>query len=274
MLDVVAKSTDLRIPEGGWTAREFAARGRSLMVTLHRVAVISQRKGVAKLAPIVHRTFRHQVERVIQKIQNLGKRLHTVDLLFPSNEALWASVIAEVLNESGEAVTIEVMPVAQSVMSQGYSRTAHFLAQTEARDIAVRITNASRRLAQRIANIDETTRRAFQRVLGEAVAQEMTVAETVRHLRARMNGISAGRAMTIARTELNTAWTEGTKLSFRENRAITEVSVIGCEAREPNSPQYRGESTCNIQGVPVADMDLLTFHPNHTGTIVPSAFRD
>ena len=55
---------------------------------------------------------------------------------------------------------------------------------------------------------------------------------------------------------------------------ITHVSVIGCEAREPGSPQYRGESTCNIQDVPINDADKLEFHPNHTGTIVPSRFRN
>ena len=50
--------------------------------------------------------------------------------------------------------------------------------------------------------------------------------------------------------------------------------AIGCEAREAGSPTYRGESTCNIEDVPVSDADKLRFHPNHTGTMVPSKFRE
>ena len=85
---------------------------------------------------------------------------------------------------------------------------------------------------------------------------------------------NASRINTIARTETNNAWTRGSVASFQESTTLSHVSVIGCEAREPNSPQYRGESTCNVQDVPVEDAGLLDFHPNHTGTIVPSRFRE
>jgi hypothetical protein len=53
---------------------------------------------------------------------------------------------------------------------------------------------------------------------------------------------------------------------------ILTVSVVGCQMREPKGPVFHGESTCNIEEVSVYDMDLLEFHPNHTGTIVPAEF--
>ena len=62
---------------------------------------------------------------------------------------------------------------------------------------------------------------------------------------------------------------------IRVNRGA--VSVIGCEAREPNSPKFDGESTCNFADLEIERLDeflAVGFHPNHTGVLVPSGFKD
>ena len=98
------------------------------------------------------------------------------------------------------------------------------------------------------------------------------MAETAKYLRGNFPERSRNRISTIARTELGQAADEGRKQSMKDLGTVTHVSVIGCEAREAASPTYRGESTCNIEDVPIGDMDTLEFHINHTGTIVPSRF--
>jgi hypothetical protein len=119
-------------------------------------------------------------------------------------------------------------------------------------------------------------------VIRSSIADGHTVAETAKVLEERMPKIAAARIRTIARTETMMAWTEGSIASLQQSGVVTHVSVIGCESREegswgrPSFQQfmYRGEGTCNIQDVPIADAHLLNFHPNHTGSVVPSRFKE
>jgi len=137
-----------------------------------------------------------------------------------------------------------------------------------------RLAREARDIAQRITGINDTTRKQFERAIQNAIGQGMTVTETAQFLVDKFPDMAESRIRTIARTELNGAYAKGSVASYLQSDVVAHVSVIGCEAREPGSPTYRGESTCNIQDVPVVDADNLQFHPNHTGTIVPSGFRE
>jgi hypothetical protein len=80
------------------------------------------------------------------------------------------------------------------------------------------------------------------------------------------------RLTTIARTEGGRAVDEGMKEAFKQSEIITHCSVVGCMAVEPNIPTYNGVPTCNIEDVPVVDVDDVEFHINHTGAWVASKF--
>src|SRR5437588_11165492 len=105
----------------------------------------------------------------------------------------------------------------------------------------------------------------------------MSVSETAGLLERELPPIFGNRALTIARTELNSAWSLGAANSFLQSETLTHISVIGCEAREPRSPHFLGESTCIYPDLPVHQLDeflAIGFHPNHTGNLVPSRFRN
>ena len=268
----------LRIPEEGWNARTFAAHGRQLLVVLARQAQVAQRRAVPELARVIEGMFQDQLDAIIRKVmQVIGARAAKatmVELLFPSQETLWARAIQEVMDEADILVTVKVTPKVQSVMAQGYSRTNALLVQEPFAQAGAAIARRAQEIASRITLINDTTRELLRRQLSSAVDEGLTIQETANKLREIVPGFQKHRARTIARTELNRAYTTGAVASFQQSSTITHVSVIGCQAREPNSPQYRGESTCNIQDVPVHDADKLEFHINHTGTMVPSRFRD
>lgn len=86
--------------------------------------------------------------------------------------------------------------------------------------------------------------------------------------------IIPSRLNTIARTEGGRAIDEGMKESAKVSDILTHMSVVGCQAIEPNIPTYNGIPTCNIEDVPVQDLDMVEFHINHTGAFVASRFKD
>ena len=197
-----------------------------------------------------------------------------IEILFGQPEALWADALNRVFSESGFDAFATVVPPVQSVLAQGYSRTAAFLGQAADPAVNSYITARSRDIASRIVKVNDTTRKQIAKVIGDSINNGETVAETAKALREKVGRLSDSRKVTIARTELQNAYTEGSKQTFKENSTITHLSVIGCEAREARSPQFMGVSTCNIRNVRLSDVDQLVWHPNHTGTLVPSNFRN
>lgn len=203
------------------------------------------------------------------------KQLENITLEPGAHEALWASSIERVMRERGlEMVSINTSAV-QSTVDSSHAATISLLGGIETRGARSRLNSRVRNVAARVKNINDTTRSRMRAIITRGIEdQNLTVAEMAKTLRSKFKDQSRARVSTIARTEMGQAADEGRKQALLEADVVTHISVIGCEAREPGSPQYRGESTCNIENVPVRDVDQLRFHPNHTGTIIPSKFRD
>jgi hypothetical protein len=275
----------LEIPKDGWTAATFARDGVRLIRAINRLALITQRKAVPVVARKADEIFRRQLREVIAIATGTAGRSARefsakteLEIMFPSHEALWMQAINRVFEREGLDIITEMTPPIQSVMAQGYSRTSLLLGDEVGLSAAnAAIAREARGLAAKITRINVTTRNLFERVIRSAIEEGQTVAETARTLSEKLPAYNASRQMTIARTELSAAWTQGSARSFKESSTVTQVSIIGCQEREPNSPQWNGQSTCNYEDLPVTDIDAFLdvgFHPNHTGTMVPTGFRD
>lgn len=271
LIELVGKG--LNVPKDGWNAREFSRQGRLLVLTLDRISKLTQRRAAPYIARTANAIFKRQLDKVISRATKSAKNSF-LDILGLPQEGVWAQALNDVFAEEGIAATAELIPPVQSVMGQAYSRTGILLGQEADPAYSMTIAKESREIAQRIVGINDTTRQTFQRTINGAIRDGLSVTETAQRLRETLPAFNRNRINTIARTETNNAWTKGSVATFQESPTLSHVSVIGCEAREPSSPQYRGESTCNIQDVPVQDANTLEFHPNHTGTMVPSQFRD
>jgi hypothetical protein len=277
----------LRVPARGWTAQEFAAQGRLLLIAMVRLSRITAKKAEPYIRQTAGRIFERQLEEIIRRAETRAgvrsiKAEERVEIIIAGHEALWARALEEVLAEQGAAVVAELVPPIQSVMGQGYNRVSALMGQEVTHAGNQRIAHRALQVAQRIVRVNDTTRHLIERQVRQSIKDGLTVTETAARLRETVPAMQRARVNTIARTETQNAFTEGAVTSFQESETLTHVSVIGCESREKDrwdSPSYqqfmyRGESTCNIQDVPAMDADKLKFHPNHTGTLVPSRFRN
>ena len=282
LIEVVGKG--LEVPKDGWTPAAFARQGTLLLRVMHRLAQLTQRKALPHVAATAKRIMREQMRKVVERAMGRApKKAPTfLEIIMPQHEALWMQALDEVFRETGIEATMELMPPIQSVMGRAYSTTNMLLAQDGDLTGRQRLAREARDIALRITAINDTTRKQFERVIRNAIDEGATVTETARRLTDDFPAMAGSRIGTIARTELNNAYTKGAVTSYQESSTVTHVSVIGCESRELDrwgQPsylpyEYRGESTCNIEDVPVSDADKLRFHPNHTGTMVPSRFRE
>lgn len=272
----------LHIPKEGWNAQNFALYGEQMILTLARVAKITQRRAAPGLAQNCKAMFRGQIHEINRRVLSWSRSTRTakaptsVTLDLPQNAELWVEAMNEVFADAGLDAIATILPPVQSVMGQAYSKTSIILGQ-EPDEVARIVTTQSRSIARKITAISETTRKRITAKVVESIEAGLTVVETAQALEDAAPEIYGNRSLTIARTELNNAWTKGTLLAMGESRTITHFSVIGCEAREANSPQYNGESTCNIQDIAINETEeflAVGFHPNHTGNIIPSRFRN
>lgn len=266
----------VRLPEGEWTAETFARDGRSLITTLVRLSRYVQRKAMPAIYRIAAEIFERQLDRVIDKaMTRAGTRSAKAEVSFEVGgyEALWLQAIEEVMEEDRVSEWLQLVKPLQSVAAQAAARTGELMNIETSAAVLGRLAAEAREVAARITNIDETTRARFSTVIRRTIADNLSMGEIAAELRSSMTEFNRPRLNTIARTETAMAWHKGSVSTMQQSTTLQTVDVVGCEARERNSPQYRGESTCNIMAVPIHDAHLLTFHPNHTGVVVPSAFR-
>jgi hypothetical protein len=245
---------------------------------VNRLAMITQRRAVPILARTSRDLFRRQLAAVVRHAttNKAAKADLVVDLEFPQHEGLWLEAIESVFRGANLEIVTEVMPSVQSVMAKGYGTVSELLGHT-AIDNNAEIARKARTIATKVTAINDTTKDNIINSVRRSIAGGLNVSETAAALERDVVPIFGNRALTVARTELNNAWTEGAATAFKASETLTHLSVIGCEAREPNSPQFNGESTCNFPDLPITQLDAFLavgFHPNHTGTLVPSGFRD
>lgn len=271
LIQMTAKG--LRIPRR-WNADEFARQGRLLILAQARIAKLTQRKAAPFVAKKAVGIFRRQLNEVVRRVTL--RTTKAVEIPIVQHEAMWLAAIADVFDDAGLDVQLELVPPIQSVMAQGYSKTSILLSQDADPQMHPRLARESKEIASKITRINATTRQAFERVIRQGIADGLTVTDLAKQLRERVMPMAHNRSLTIARTELNNAWTRGAAAAFQESKTLEYVSVIGCEAEEPQSPHYKGHSTCNYPDLPVSELEdflAVGFHINHTGTIVPSGFR-
>jgi hypothetical protein len=279
-------------PPAKWTAATFAEQGARMITILARVSRLVQRQQGAAITRTAFKLFKDQIraitERAVERIRirrQLGIRSAKASelVLAPGDAQEWISVAREFAAEQQIVFVVELAPQIQSTMAQGYSRTAITLGLDPVdTQFNAGLAARARGVAAQIVDIDERTRDRVEVLLGRYIEEGIHPSEVPARLTADMDAFNKARSLTIGRTESNRAWTQGSVQALKELGTCTAVDVIGCESRElerwdqPSYQQfmYQGESTCNIEGVPMHDADKLNFHPNHTGTIVPSAFLE
>lgn len=249
------------------------------MVRMRRILM---HEGGRSLASLLHSYFAQKIEELADRMNHHIRHSSTplpmvkgsVDLGFGSHEAIWQQALKDVLGPDADIELVaDYLPAVQSVAAKAYSRTSVFLGEGEDPQASVFILRRAQALAQQVTRINETTRRQLSAEIGKALDNDMTVAETVSHLRETFPDIAASRIPTIARTEMGRAVDEGTKQAMKESSVVSHCDVVGCQAVEPGIPTYMGRPTCNITDVPVYDLDKLQFHINHTGCIVAGKFH-
>ncbi len=265
----------MKVPEGGWTAQTFREHGAMLITELVASASRVKRQSGSLIGRAAAKVFQRQADDLVRIARSrIGfRRVETAPLNLESQLALWMGALDQVAKEFPVETIKELLPEIQRSMKLGYDKTGALLGN-KVRDVADdTILIRSDKIAKRITSISETTRDKFRTVITRELEDGTPPAALAEKLRSEFVDFNRARLNTIARTESMMAWNEGSVTAFQESTTILEVDVIGCMAREKGSPTYRGESTCNIAGVPVEDCHLLDFHPNHTGTMVPSKFK-
>lgn len=286
----------LRVPKDGWNAREFARQARLLVKTLHRAATLTQLRLRPKIARAIRENMAHKRDMILRIClgyvpSRLGgepapERKASISI----RVSFWEQAINDFLTTQDPALVSAIRPHIQSAMAQAVSRTGRLLAMPHlGADHAtnLHVLSATESAAQRVTQINETTRTQIQRTLHRAVEENLTEDEAGRLIQEQMDGATRYRGMLIARTELNRAWNRGTTLAMKQDEGLVQVSVVGCMSREqdrwdePSFEDYlfdadgrEPEGTCNIRNVPIEFVDELEFHPNHVGSIVPAFYRE
>lgn len=272
------------VPEGGWTSERFGTpHGAALLHDIYagRNAVLVP--AIARFSVFMRGLLQQQCRDAVDIFVDLVGRQHhrsakaalTVEFNLEWLGPVWELAIADALQKAGAEVSIHAKPAMQSVASAVHERTSILIgAQADAPHAQQEIARRTNAMASQVTRINETTRARLVNLLEASHNEHDTIADTVQEMRHRIPEIAANRAPTIARTELGRASDVGMIRAYQDCETLTHVSVIGCEAIEPNIPEWHGIPTCNIQNVPAAHAHELEFHINHTGCIVPSQFRD
>jgi len=269
-----------RVTKGAPVTDVKASRARIAadMVRMRRHLMV---EGQRALSRTLRSYFTQKLNEVCDRVLKLARERgyksidtkESEELHFGANESLWREAIEQVL---GPNTSIELMgqyvPAIQSIAAKANSRTSLLIGEDVHPQAANNIHKRAYNLARQVMKINETTRKQLERRVVSAVADGSTIKQTVDSIRDAIPEISAARVPTIARTEVGRAIDEGTKQAILDSSSVTLVDVVGCQAVEPNCPEFDGRPTCNITGVPADRVDELEFHPNHTGCIIPSGF--
>jgi len=118
------------------------------------------------------------------------------------------------------------------------------------------------KLGKRIKGINDTTLNQLDASLNEGLSNGESITELKNRVKSVMKNREGWEAVRIARTESAYAYDRGAVFGYDE-AGVKFVDVIGCTMIEP-------EWACGATNVPISEAYSLEFHPNHTGTFVPS----
>ena len=269
---------NVSVPENGWTQSQFRTQnGVRLLQSILRVKRAAMARGTRNMNKLLKEYFVRQLNEVVKRVRlaaEANSYKATITISVDEHEQLWQQAIESVFREGGMQLRLEVAPTLQSVGVEVHRKTSVLIGAPWSDATNQAMQRRAMTQAAQVTRIHRHTRERLSRELNTALAEGKTVRETIDLIRERIPSIGATRIPTIVRTELSRATDSGIKQALKDSEVVTHVSVVGCEAIEPNIPEYNGIPTCNIEDVPIEDVDELEFHPNHTGTIVPSRFRD
>ena len=121
------------------------------------------------------------------------------------------------------------------------------------------VTAGIGRLGRKVTRVNDATRDDIESQIKTGVDAGESIdklKKRVEHVYTKAKGF---RAEMIACTESALAYDQGSILSYKA-AGVKFVDVIGCQDSVPD---------CLARNVPIDEADSLTFHPNHTGAIVP-----
>mgnify|MGYP003631505908 CR=1 FL=1 len=273
-------------PEGGWTDDNFRTpAGLKLLRDQVSIQTRWKKHGIKSLAAMLDRHTKTLFADIFRDVLNgysarEGKHVAIFEkasaTLNPVGDShLWANAMNNAFEKFNINATADAGPIVeqQSTGIQSDVTTVVGGRRPTKTEIS-RMKPRARNLAAKVKNVSETTRTKLAKEIQRAIDDRLTIPETVKRLRKRVPQIAANRIPTIARTEMGNAADQINIDTLQEMQVVSHVSVVGCQAIEASAPTHNGVPTCNIQDVPIEEADLLTFHPNHTGLIISSRFRE
>lgn len=118
------------------------------------------------------------------------------------------------------------------------------------------------KLGKRIKGINDTTLNQLDTSLNEGLSNGESIPDLKKRVQKIMTNRAGWEATRIARTESAFAYDRGAIYGY-DLAGVKFLDVIGCTMIEP-------EWDCGRTNVPISEAYGLDFHPNHTGTVVPS----
>lgn len=254
------------VPEGGWNEETFAKHGKVLIKNFVATQRNNRRSGQKRLKRFLNNLFNYQIEEVISLAQK-----NTTFKFFKKNADPWTSALTRVFSLGDFQVAGNMFSIQKNIVEGSYKDAKKLLGDNTSKTLTPQSRDRAYKIASRVTKINKTTRDILKKEISKALAEGSTVAETSKRLREIMPRMRR-RIPTIVRTEMGRASDEGVKQAMKESKVVTHCSVVGCEKEEPLFT-YNGQSTCNVEDVPVGEVDGIDFHINHTGAWVPSKFK-
>jgi HK97 family phage portal protein len=223
---------------------------------IHRRAIKTRRRVANTIDLAVQKFYRGMIDRTLANIPDNAKgvkanEIDIDDIFDAEDETLRAYNDALRWQQSAVAVGVNDSNEIWGLQTDNTSKNPDVVLVVE-------------KLAKRYADLTIETRR--EELRGIITAWRET-GEGVSSLKRQVQdlgglyGENAWKSQRIARTEASMAYDSAQMIGYREI-GVTTFDVIGCEDEETD---------CNRTGIPLNEVAGLTFHPNHTGTIVPAA---
>jgi HK97 family phage portal protein len=264
-------------PQGVWRLKDFSDNETVARIQRDflRIGRQSQNYKMPATINMVTEFLNGQIARVIDNFNALKsfKPIHTKVSEDVHKEAM--RIVAEIWNRDIEDPLIKQIfnSAWQSGADKGLDDVSSILTfEIDPDDARAEIAKRVNTMRETGPRVNEFTRELLGRTIANGIEAGENQAEIAKRIQAEMDDYNTSRPLRIARNEIAEAYRQGARVGMKQGQVITHVSVVGCEDREPNSPTYRGESTCNIDDVPMEDVDQLNYHVNHTGMEVPSKF--
>lgn len=288
--------------------------GKALVNDLIRFQRQVRARSTARIALMMGKRMRRIIQKVVAKskhistrsLNNGGRRWVYRNKAVQDEQEAWFATIADVMETEDGELEDELFLEYQATSKElagGFSKLLGFsLAGAFIRGLI----KVAKTIAKAVLRVNTTTTNQLEMLVSETLQPPQDTASTLQPsdtfqpsdpfqtqptdgvgvapvmdntdvatvLETDGEDLLTSRVGTIARTESSVIVDASASNCYMESGRVLTVQVVGCQAIEPNIPEYEGVPTCNITGVPAEDADKLEFHPNHTGYIVPETFAD